>query len=151
MDHIKYSESFPQLACLAALELEELANNTNELNKPLTYVQQFVDNISIHIHSDSQGQKGKQGMMPMDVPTLYAINSALPLLRTSQSRKMDDLMSQIQTALTNPLRSLGSGDYSKKDFSADTIRGLSALCLSISQHYSSLGRQIDFAEKHPFR
>lgn len=146
-------ESFPRVACLAALELEQLAN---EETSHLQYVQKFVElinhNMSINIPNAQQQQN--IDFASIDPLTGYAVNQALrsSIDNSIQLKNIEDLLSTIYKKITEPLRIvIESQNKSEKDYSKEDINALSSLCLAISKAYSSLQCNKDNFENHPFR
>lgn len=146
--NIQFSESFARVACLAALELEQVALK-QETN--FEYTARFIDYITNNMNFKANASSRDVELFSVDMSTAFAMNAALGHAdnTTSKSQNLFDLITIIMKQITEPLNKIINGQMD--GFTGDTIQELSTLCLNISRRYSSLEYRFDVFNDHPYK
>lgn len=144
-------ESLPKVACLAALELEQLARHKTG---DAQYISLFIDLIDNNMNLSGASDQQQVEFIAIDPLTGYAMKQVLSNLSgdSEKVRTLNDLISVISTHITTPLKNIansvktGGSGYQEKE-----LQMLSDICLAISKSYSSLQNTTDDFDHHPFR
>ena len=143
MNTSPHSDSLPRIACLAALELENLAASRDSSTQ---YINSFIEIINSNMKIKEQDSEAIS-FSEIDPMTGYAVRKAL--VHSGEDIKIDtlhELASKIYARITKPLEDIAKSKHSDCD-----MEYLSDMCLRIAQVYSSMQLRQDDFDTHPFR
>lgn len=149
---VQFSESFARIACLAALELEQIAAKQKNDRK---YIAKFVNYIlsNMNFNENTSSYVYKQDVEPfsIDISTAYAVNAALgnKKIDNNAEQNLNEFAEIIKERITDPLSKIMNEDFNALTYVS--IQSLSDLCLSISKSYSSLECRFDVFDTHPYK
>ena len=148
METNEYYDSLPRIACLAALELEQLKANEDS---PLEYVSKFVTMLNNNMNMEGSKSYKDLDFSTIDPLTGYAVRKALIITSQNNIQNVEDFINSIAKHITEPLSELTKPCGTEKKYTKEDIDTLGAICLSIAQVYSAFAHKNDKFENHPFR